>query len=213
MKERLSKRTIDALRSQAQAQGKTLYCYDTLLTGFGVYATRNGAASYFVQYRLGGRGTPSKRMTLGKHGVLTAEQARAVAKEKLGEVAKGFDISLIRRTARQKLAAGTFRDIAEKFLAPNETANRYWRETRRLIEKNAYPAFGAQPITTITRAQIAGLIDETETRSKAVARQLFAALERDQEKWNPVFRPITRPAKESGAGHEAALFLPKAIPL
>ena len=38
-------------------------------------------------------------------------------------------------------------------------------------------------------------------------------LKRDQEKWVPVFRPITRPAKESGAGHEAALFPPKAIPL
>ena len=29
--------------------------------------------------------------------------------------------------------------------------------------------------------------------------------------WNPVFRPITRPAKDSGAGHEAVLFPPKAI--
>jgi len=29
--------------------------------------------------------------------------------------------------------------------------------------------------------------------------------------WNPVFRPITRPAKVSGADHEAALFPPKAI--
>ena len=31
--------------------------------------------------------------------------------------------------------------------------------------------------------------------------------------WNPVFRPITRPAKDSGAGQEAASFPPKAIPL
>jgi len=36
-------------------------------------------------------------------------------------------------------------------------------------------------------------------------------MERDQEKWAPVFRPITRPAKDSGAGHETALFPPKAI--
>jgi hypothetical protein len=42
---------------------------------------------------------------------------------------------------------------------------------------------------------------------------VYRKLERDQEKWNPVFRPITRPAKESGAGHKAALFPPKAIPL
>jgi hypothetical protein len=37
----------------------------------------------------------------------------------------------------------------------------------------------------------------------------FASVERDQEKWVPVFRPITR----LWSGHEAALFPPKAIPL
>lgn len=176
MKERLSKRIIDGLRVQASAAGKTLYCYDTVVVGFGVYATATGACAYFVQYRLGGRETPSKRMTIGKHGVLTAEQARLVAKDKLGDVAKGKDIAVARQDERRKLAAGTFRDVAEKFLSANDRQNRYWRETRRLIEQNAYPFFGSQPIATITRSQIAALIDQTEAQSKSVARLVFAAL-------------------------------------
>jgi Phage integrase, N-terminal SAM-like domain len=73
-------------------------------------------------------------------------------------------------------AAGTFRDVAEKFLTANDRQNRYWRETRRLIEQKAYPFFGSQPIATITRSQIAALIDRTEVRSKSAARLLFAAL-------------------------------------
>jgi integrase len=176
MKERLSKRVIDALSEQAVATGKTLYRYDTVVAGFGAYATATGACAYFVQYRLGGRETPSKRMTIGKHGVLTAEQARLVAKSKLGDVAKGKDIAVARQDERRKLAAGTFRDVAEKFLTANDRQNRYWRETRRLIEQNAYPYFGSQPIATITRSQIAALVDQTEARSKSAARLLFAAL-------------------------------------
>jgi len=176
MKAKLSKRTVDALRQTAASEGKTVYCYDTAMTGFGAYATAKGAAAYFVQYRLGGRGSPSKRLTIGKHGIITAEQARAIAREKLGEVAKGNDISAQRKDDRQRLATGSFREVAEKFLAANDRQNRYWHETRRLIEQNAYPAFGSQPISTITRGQIAGLIDETAARSKSVARLLFAAL-------------------------------------
>jgi integrase len=188
MKERLSKRTIDTLKDQAVAAGKTIYCYDTVVAGFGAYATGKGACAYFVQYRLGGRDTPSKRMTIGKHGVLTAEQARLVAKEKIGEVLKGHDIGILRQDERRKLAAGTFRDIAERFLTANDSKNRYWRETRRLIEQNAYPFFGSQPAVRITRSQIAALIDQTEARSKSTGRLLFAAL-----------RPLFAWALERGA--------------
>ncbi len=188
MKERLSKRTVDALKDHAVAAGKTLYCYDTVVAGFGAYATAKGACAYFVQYRLGGRETSSKRMTIGKHGVLTAEQARLMAKEKLGDVAKGQDIAILRQDERRKLATGTFRDVAENFLSANDRQNRYWRETRRLLERNAYPFFGSQPVATITRSQIAALIDQTEARSKSAARLLFAAL-----------RPLFAWALERGA--------------
>ena len=44
MKEQLSKRTIDTLKDQAVAAGKTMYCYDTVVAGFGAYATGRGLA-------------------------------------------------------------------------------------------------------------------------------------------------------------------------
>ena len=176
MKERLSKRVVDFLKDRAAATGKTIYCYDTVVGGFGAYATSKGACSYFVQYRLGSTGTSAKRMTIGKHGVFTVEQARLMAKEKLGDVAKGHDVAVLRQDERRKLAAGTFRDVAENFLAANDRQNRYWSETCRLIEQNAFPFFGSQSFSTITRSQVAALIDKTQARSKSVARLLFAAL-------------------------------------
>ena len=75
-KARITKRAIDDLRGRAKSEGRTLYLRDDELTGFGSVSTKTGTCSYFVEYRLGGRETTQKRMTIGKHGVLTPDEAR-----------------------------------------------------------------------------------------------------------------------------------------
>ena len=77
-----------------------------------------------MQYRLGGRGSQTKRVTLGKHGVLTPEQARKLAREKLGEVANGVDIAEHRKEERAKLAGLTFAEASRSSSAsmPNRRA-------------------------------------------------------------------------------------------
>ena len=188
MKRTLSKRTVDALKEEAKTKGRTLYCYDENLTGFGIYATKAGKASYFVQYRTGGRETPSKRITIGKHGVFTAEQARAFAKEELGKAARGVDLVEAKKSGRRKLAAGTFKDVMERYLSTAGQGNKSWPETRRLLEHDAIPVLGNRPITSIARGDVAALVDKTAARSPAVARALFAQL-----------RPLFKWAQDRGA--------------
>ena len=50
----------------------TVY-WDRTLSGFGVRVYATGSKVYVVQTRSGGR---SKRVTIGRHGVIAAEQAR-----------------------------------------------------------------------------------------------------------------------------------------
>ena len=64
MKQGVTKKAVDELIGAAMEKGRTLYLYDGKLAGFGAYATKAGKASYFVQYRTGGRETPSKRLTV-----------------------------------------------------------------------------------------------------------------------------------------------------
>ena len=68
MKAKITKTAIDELRKQAVAAGKTVYLWDAELTGFGALATVKGSASYFVEFRIGGRAAPNRRVSLGKHG-------------------------------------------------------------------------------------------------------------------------------------------------
>ena len=179
---KVTKRLVDAKISEAKSAGKTCYVWDADLTGFGVLATKAGGASYFVEYRIGGRGTPSRRVTIGKHGALTPDQARQIAKGKLGDVAKGRDVAQERKDSRRKLSAGTFKDAVERYLATNGKTNKSWPETRRLLEFDAVPVLGNKPMVTVSRSDIAALLDNTAQRSPAVAQALFARL-RPLFKW------------------------------
>ena len=105
MKTKITKRAVDELRGKAKSEGRTLYLRDEELTGFGAVSTKTGACSYFVEYRLGGRATTQKRMTIGRHGALTPDEARKLAKEKLGEVARGADVAQVKKEARERLAS------------------------------------------------------------------------------------------------------------
>ena len=81
---RISKTNVDALVCPPGMDRKILW--DDKLKGFGVVAFPKGVKTYVVQYRADGR---SHRVKLGKHGTLTAEQARKKATVLLGGVAGG----------------------------------------------------------------------------------------------------------------------------
>ena len=108
-KARITKRVIDDLRARAKDEGRTLYLRDDEVTGFGAVCTKAGACSYFIEYRLGGRGTAQKRMTIGKHEVLTPDQARQRAKEELGKVARQVDVAQVKKDEKAKLTGLTFK--------------------------------------------------------------------------------------------------------
>jgi hypothetical protein len=85
----ITKRTVDA----ATPSAKDAFLWDSELRGFGLKVTPAGGRIYVVQYRAGhGRGSPTKRITIGKHGSLwTPTTARKEALRLLGMVAGGAD--------------------------------------------------------------------------------------------------------------------------
>src|SRR5262245_10967618 len=110
MLNRITKRAVDALRPSGADQ----FLWDSDLKGFGLKVTPRGNKVYILQYRKGGRGSPTKRVTLGRHGALTPEQARKEAARLLGVVAHGGDPAAARADEK---AAPTVTTIAKRFLA------------------------------------------------------------------------------------------------
>jgi integrase len=144
---KLTKRSVEALEVRAA----DYIVWDADLTGFGVRVLVSGRKSYLVQYRAGGR---TRRRTIAKHGVLTAEEARLEAKKLLGEVAKGGNPSEDRH---EHLRAPTMAVLCDRFLS--EYAAHHCKPSTSkgyeiVIRTYIKPRLGPRKIIDITRAEI-----------------------------------------------------------
>ena len=99
----LSKRIVDRL----SVDGKDAVFWDRDLPGFGVRVYPSGAKVYVVQTRAFGR---SKRVTLGRHGEVSADQARKEAIRIIARIKAGESA-----TPAEPSAAPTVADLAERY--------------------------------------------------------------------------------------------------
>ncbi len=81
---KLTKRTVDGI----VPNGRDSVYWDGELTGFGLRVRASGRKNYVVQTRVGGR---QRWFTLGPHGPLSADEARARALEILALAHRGID--------------------------------------------------------------------------------------------------------------------------
>ena len=103
---KLTKRVADATHA---GSGRDVFVWDSELRGFGLRVKPTGVKTYLVQYRSADRRT--RRLVLGKHGVLTPEQARQAAVQKLAAAAKGENPSADRHAARTALTVAELCDL------------------------------------------------------------------------------------------------------
>jgi len=83
---KLTKRFVESIEPDSE---KTLKHWDTELKGFGVVVLPSGRRTYCIQYRNQDR--VLKRYKVGVHGQITTEEARSLAKQRLGQIAQGED--------------------------------------------------------------------------------------------------------------------------
>jgi integrase len=155
---KLSKRVVDTIRPDPA--GRDLFVWDTgdgAIKGFGVRMKSSGAASYLVQYRT--RGGRTRRLALGRVGVLTPYQARVLASDALKGIKNGADPSAERRGARIREAL-TVAELADLYLkeGPTEKPNKKassWATDRSNIQRHIKPLLGNKPAAALMQADVA----------------------------------------------------------
>ena len=150
---RITKQAVDAIRPSR----KDSYLWDDQLSGFGLKVTPAGRKVYLVQYRLGGRKAPTRRMTIGCHGELTPTQARGEAKRVLGQIASGRDPARERDKAK---ADTSLRVVLDQFMIEHVQSKRKAstaREYQRIAKLYILPRLGRRPLNDIKRQDIAKL--------------------------------------------------------
>lgn len=147
---RISKRLVDT----AKPKDKDYFIWDGDMPGFGLRIMKSGKKSYMVQYRHGGR---TRRVTFGRVGIMTPDEARKEARDLLTAAGKGAnpadDIQKYRTTP-------TVANICERFMSeyvPTHCKESTAKEYQRAMDLFIQPAIGPRKITDISRTEIAKL--------------------------------------------------------
>ena len=155
---------------------------DSELTGFGVRVLASGVRTYFIRYRVGGgRRAQMRRLTIGRHGHLTTEQAREAARKALASVSLGGDPAASKAAAREAL---TVSELLDEWLAGPGKRNRHGKLRSKgsyacdegRFSRHVKPILGRVKLPELDRADIDTLRDgiffndTATTESYALAR-------------------------------------------
>jgi integrase len=162
---KLTKRFVDAVKP---VKRDTLYRDDDL-SGFALRAKPSGARTWVVQYRNSAGRT--RKLALGRVGVLTPEEARQQARKALGRVAAGEDPSATRNAAR---GAMTVADLCRDYLAAAEKGlvlgkgKRPKAETtiatdRNRIARHIIPKMGALAVAGVQPVDVRRFMQAVQT--------------------------------------------------
>ncbi len=148
----ISRRTVDAL---PVGDRETIF-WDRDMAGFGVRVYPSGAKVYLVQVRVGGK---TRRVTIGRHSLISAEDARLKAAELISSIKRG-----------KAWADGSAPRLAEYGTTLTEAAERYMREhvavrckpttaraCRVSLENYLLPEFGSRSLDAIEPDEVARL--------------------------------------------------------
>ena len=162
----ISRRTVEAL---PVGDRETVF-WDRELSGFGVRVYPSGSKVYLVQTRSGRK---SRRITIGRHGLLTAEQARRKAAGVIAAIKAGEEPVLTTHANGPTLA-----EVGERYLREHvavrckpTTAGAY----RHALTRFLLPSFGSLPLGAISRDQVASLhykLHKTPTMANQVVDTL-----------------------------------------
>lgn len=169
---KLTKRAVET----AAPRIKNYIIWDEDLPGFGLRVFPSGKRSYVVQYRKSGR---SRRLTIGRHGVWTAENARREAKAQLGRVASGSD------PAQERLEdhrAMTVKHLCERYIQDLEAGlilGKGGRPKKQStidtdigrIRRHVIPLIGTRRVKDLTRADMVKIMrDIMAGRSRIIVK-------------------------------------------
>lgn len=140
---KLTKKSVDTAPHPAQGQ---TFLRDEALRGFALRITP-GSKTFVLEREINGR---VRRMSLGRYGPLTVEQARDLARVKIGEIATGQDPADDRQARRQ---SATFGELEQLYLE-RHAIHKKSASNDLIMFKLHLAGWRPRKLSTITRADV-----------------------------------------------------------
>ena len=145
---RLSTRTVGRL---CVAEREEIF-WDRDLPGFGVRVYPSGTKTFVVQSRGEGR---SRRLTIGRHGSINADEARRRAARIIARIKSWDDPALPARTSGVTVAEFAARYLEEHVATRCKPGTQVLY--RAAVRQYIVPAVGETPVSSVSREQVAAL--------------------------------------------------------
>ncbi|MEZ5688764.1 MAG: integrase arm-type DNA-binding domain-containing protein [Caenibius sp.] len=175
---KITKRSVDSMKPDS----RDVFLWDTDCRGFGVKRTPAGKAVFLIQYRLhGGRGSKTKRYTIGPMGVWTPDSARDEAERLLRKVAQGIDPGNEKKRKRLEAKELAFDVYADRFLklqGGKKWSDRTEDFMESIVRLHLKPAFSDLPLPSLTASDVTRFLDQIPKNSPSVRRNCFSVLQR-----------------------------------
>jgi integrase len=183
---KINKRTVDALTPGP----KDAYIWDVPIKGFALKVTPRGTRTYLFEYK--DRSRKTRRVTIGHHGIITAEQAREKAKALAAEVELGGDPAADRTGHR---TASTVSALADQWLSDHVETRRKsktLRDYRGWLDRHVIPGIGSMKVPEVRPRDVEKVVralsdhPTTANRVLAVISSMFTfAIRRHMVRDNP----------------------------
>jgi integrase len=158
---KLTKRTIDATHPHPD---RDVFVWDDELPAYGLRVKPSGAKAFILQYR--NRNGRSRRLTIGRYGILTPDAARDLARNALAEVAQGGDPAERRASDRDAVTVAElcrrYLDEAERGLILTRKGKAKKPSTlytdRIRTERHIVPLIGDRTVKGLTNADLRAFV-------------------------------------------------------
>ncbi|MDF1613662.1 tyrosine-type recombinase/integrase [Desulfurivibrio dismutans] len=161
--------------------------WDDYTRGFGLRMTPGGK-TYIIQGRVNGR---TRRVSLGRHGVITTDEARRKAKQALAALGEGKDPTAEKQKARA--LSVTLAEVAEAYISDRRDLKQASVDNIRRHIKTTFKAWANKPAAAITRDKVATRFRQKTAESPAQANQSFRVLRALLNYARATYRPDDAP--------------------
>lgn len=129
--------------------------FDTDIPGFGLRVDATGNRTYFIKLKV--RDGAQRKPTIGRHGIITCDQARDKARSLYIRARDGFDPMAERQA---NVGAATVSELCDRYLLEHSEVKKKPRSAqgdRDTVRTKIKPAIGKMKVKDVTRADIAKL--------------------------------------------------------
>ena len=149
-------------RLKADGRDYVIWCSD--LPGFGCRVRASGSKSFIVQYRLGGRNSTARKVTIGACTKLTADDARKAAAKVLAKAELGEAVAAERARKRAEM---TVAQLCDEYIGRGCVAKKdaTLSTDKGRIERHIKPLLGRRRIGDVRRGDVEAFLNDVANGS------------------------------------------------